>query len=276
MTAAEACAPAIPRVLEVREVIGETPAVTTIRLNAHGTVRPKPGQFAMLYAFGVGEAAISYSEIDPDGPGVGHTIRAAGSVSSALAGVRPGECIGVRGPFGCGWPMAQAAAGDAVFVAGGLGLAPLRPAIRAVLGAPGGDRNVVVMYGARAPEHLLYAAELDAWRDAGAQVLTTVDFAAPGWTGHVGLVTALAARARFRAGEAAVFICGPEVMMRFAAAALLDLGCREDRIWLSMERNMKCALGHCGHCQFGPAFICKDGPVLRFDRVRRNLLVREI
>jgi NAD(P)H-flavin reductase len=210
----------------------------------------------MLYAFGAGEAPISVSAT---GDSVEHTIRAVGAVTRALC---EAETVGVRGPYGNTWP---APGGDAVIVAGGIGLAPLRPVIRAL-----GDR-ALVLYGARAPRELLYEAELASW---GAQV--TVDAPAAGWGGPVGVVTKLIERADFDPASAVAMICGPEVMMRFAAVALLDRGMPADAIWVSLERGMKCGVGHCGHCQVGPLLICRDGPVFRYDRVEPLLRVAEL
>jgi len=236
----------------------------------------EPGQFAMLYAFGVGEAAISFSGDPQCFDRITHTIRAAGATSAALASLGPGGALGLRGPFGRGWPMEEAHGRDLVIMAGGLGLAPLRPAILAAMRPPRAVNRIFLIYGARSPDLILYRDEIAEWADRGVQVLTTVDAAAPSWTGDVGLVTALAPRASFDPGNAVAFICGPEVMMRFSADALVDLGLPASRIWLSLERNMKCATGHCGHCQFGADFVCKTGPVFRFDAIRPRLFVREI
>jgi NAD(P)H-flavin reductase len=210
----------------------------------------------MLYAVGAGEAPISVSAT---GDGVEHTIRAVGAVTRALC---EAETVGVRGPYGNTWPSPR---GDAVIVAGGIGLAPLRPVIRAL-----GDR-ALVLYGARAPRELLYEAELASW---GAQV--TVDAPAAGWDGPVGVVTKLIERADFDPASAVAMICGPELMMRFAAVALLERGMPADAIWVSLERGMKCGVGHCGHCQVGPLLICRDGPVFRYDRVEPLLRVAEL
>jgi NAD(P)H-flavin reductase len=212
-----------------------------------------PGQFAMLYAFGVGEAPISVSRI---GERNQHTIRAVGAVTQALCSA---EVVGVRGPFGNAWPLAEAAGRDLVVVAGGIGLAPLRPVIDARLAA---GEPVTVLYGGRAPAELLYTGELEAW---GAAV--TVDAPAPGWAGPVGVVTKLIARAALDPERTVAMLCGPEVMMRFAAVALRERGVPADAIWVSLERSMKCGTGHCGHCQLGPLLICRDGAVFRHDEV---------
>lgn len=240
-------------------------------------VRPAPGQFVMLYAFGVGEIPISTSGCpDPAGRLI-HTIRAVGPVSAALGGASVGTVIGVRGPFGTAWPLDEAQGRDLVLVAGGIGLAPLRPAFRAALAERDGLGTLSLLVGARTPDDLLFADELAAWRShLDAEVLVTVDAARPDWHGRVGLVTALLPAAAFDPATAVAFVCGPEVMMTFVARALLDRGVERDRIWISTERNMRCGLGHCGHCQLGPLLICRDGPVLRYDRIAPLLEVREL
>lgn len=267
--------PMRPRVARIEMARAEMPGVTTLAFNGGGTAS-SPGQFYMLYAFGVGEAAISVSG-DPTIPNRQvHTIRRAGAISNALAALGPGDSLGVRGPFGHGWPMEDIEDQDLVIMAGGLGLAPLRPAILRALRSDGRARRVILLYGARNPDLILYRTELDDWIRCGAEVHVTVDSAGADWPGRVGLVTHLVSRAGIVPDRTVAFVCGPEVMMRFSAQALSDLGVCPDRIWMSMERNMKCAIGHCGHCQFGADYVCKEGPVFRYDRVRGRLMVREI
>lgn len=246
--------PASVRVAERRR---ETHDTWTLRLD--GGPELAPGQFSMLYAFGAGEAPISVSAT---GDATEHTIRAVGAVTRALC---EAEAIGVRGPYGNRWPLVETAGRQVVIVAGGIGLAPLRPVVRAL-----GSR-AMVLYGARAPRELLYEDELTSW---GAQV--TVDAPAAGWDGPVGVVTRLIERADFDPATVAAMLCGPEVMMRFAAATLRERGMPADAIWVSLERGMKCGVGHCGHCQLGPLMICRDGPVFRYDRVEPLMLASEL
>jgi NAD(P)H-flavin reductase len=236
-----------------------------------------PGQFNMLTVFGVGEVPISLSG-DPAQPGrLVHTIRAVGPVSAALTRLGPGDPVGLRGPFGAGWPMAEAAGRDVVVVAGGLGLAPLRPALYRLLAERRRYGQIALLYGTRGPDEILFRRELEAWRRRlDIDIEVTVDHAIGDWRGHVGVVTTLISRAAFDPQHAIALICGPEVMMRFAGTGLRDAGLPEDAIYLSMERNMKCAIGFCGHCQFGPVFVCRDGPVFRFDRLRGLLALKEI
>jgi NAD(P)H-flavin reductase len=236
-----------------------------------------PGQFNMLQVFGVGEVPISFSG-DPAEQGyLVHTIRAVGPASKALTRLELGDVLGLRGPFGVGWPMAEAAGQDVVIVAGGLGLAPLRPALCQLLAQRERYGRIVLLYGTRSPEQILFVGELEEWRRRlDMDVAITVDHADTNWRGHVGVVPALIPRAKFDPLHAIALVCGPEVMMRFSIMALKDAGLGDDAIWLSMERNMKCAIGFCGHCQLGPVFVCKDGPVFRYDRIRQLLTVKEL
>ncbi len=236
-----------------------------------------PGQFNMLTVFGVGEAAISVSG-DPAEPGrLVHTIRAVGAVSSALTRLDAGDLLGLRGPFGVGWPMVETAGHDVVIVAGGLGLAPLRPVLYRLFAERESYGKITLLFGARSPTEILFRHEIELWRrrlDVGIEV--TVDHAENGWHGHVGVVTTLIRRADFDPPRTIAMVCGPEVMMRFAIAALGEAGVADEAIYLSMERNMKCAIAFCGHCQFGTVFVCRDGPVFRYDRIRDLLMVKEI
>jgi NAD(P)H-flavin reductase len=234
-----------------------------------------PGQFAMLYAFGIGEAPISVSAIERGQ--LVHTVREVGAVTSAICAAEPGAVLGLRGPFGTSWPVAAATGADVVIVAGGVGLAPLRPALQHVLANREEYGRLVVLYGGRRPDELLFRDELEAWaaRD-DLELGVTVDAADAGWTGRVGVVTKLVERAGFDPEAAVAMVCGPEVMMRFAVAALGDRGLSADRVHVSLERNMKCAVGLCGHCQLGTVLICRDGAVFPYPTVERLMRVREL
>jgi NAD(P)H-flavin reductase len=253
----------------------ETHDSWTLELEPHGgaSVQPfAPGQFAMLYAFGKGEIPISVSALP-----LVHTIRAVGVVSAALCDARRGDVLGVRGPFGTAWPVEAADGADVVVMAGGIGLAPLRPAIDSLLADRERYGRVVILYGGRSPEELLYTAELERWRGRfDVEVHVSVDQAAAGWHGRVGVVTTLVPRADFDPDHTLAMICGPEVMMRFGVAALQERGVPAEAIFVSLERSMKCAIRLCGHCQLGPEFICHDGPVFSWDRVEPLLRVREL
>jgi len=240
-------------------------------------VVPAPGQFNMLYAFGVGEVPISTSAApDPSGILV-HTIRDVGAVSHALISSKPETVIGVRGPYGTVWPLEEARGRDLVIVAGGIGLAPLRPAVYHALANRDEFTSVCVMVGARTPQELLFIRELEDWRGRfDVDLDVTVDNARGDWHGRVGVVTQLVPRAPFDPATAVAFVCGPELMMTFSARALLARGMPKESIYISMERNMRCGLGHCGHCQLGPTLICRDGPVYRFDEMEQLMEVREL
>ncbi len=266
-----------PAALTVRDVIGETAEASTVVLaDPQGALgEPRAGQFNMLYLFAVGEAAISLSAFDADH--LTHTVRAVGPVSEALRRLEAGVQVGVRGPFGRGWPMARARGRDLVIVAGGIGLAPLRPVVHAVLADRGAFGRVRVLYGARSPADRLFIDELERWeaRD-DLDLAVTVDYADGGWRGRVGFVTALLKNIRFDPDNTLAMMCGPEAMMRAVASALTARGVPAGDVHLSMERNMKCAVGTCGHCQFGPLFVCKDGPVFAYSEIEDLLAVREI
>jgi len=235
-----------------------------------------PGQFAMLYAFGAGEAPISVSAVHDDGA-LEHTVRAVGAVTAALCAARRGDLLGVRGPFGTTWPLEQARGRDVIVLAGGIGLAPLRPVIRALLARRRAFGRVSILYGGRSPAELLYTAELAAWAARpDVAVELSVDTADTAWHGRVGVVTRAVGALRIDPGRTVALLCGPEVMMRFGAAALRHRGVGEDAIWLSLERGMTCATGHCGHCQLGPLLLCRDGPVVGLDTAQPLVGVSEL
>jgi NAD(P)H-flavin reductase len=270
--------PMAPVPCQIRRVSRDTHDTRTIELASAGGRGFMPGQFNMLYLFGLGEVPISISGDPGNGAALVHTVRTVGAVTRALCALKRGATLGVRGPFGSAWPLEEAAGRDVVLMAGGIGLAPLRPAVYHLLTHRDRYGRVVLLYGARTPGDLLYTRLLERWRARfDAQIEVTVDAAPPGgrWRGHVGVAGTLLPRAEFDAARAVALVCGPEVMMRFAIADLRHRGLGPEQIYLSMERNMKCAIGLCGHCQFGPAFVCKDGPVFRYDRVAPFLGVRE-
>jgi NAD(P)H-flavin reductase len=236
-----------------------------------------PGQFNMLYAFGVGEVPISFSGDPQKSDLLYHTIRGVGTVTQALTQLQAGDSVGLRGPFGSSWPVAAAKGNDVILIAGGIGIAPLRPALYALLRERDQFGEIVLLYGARTQNDILFSEELEIWRGKyGVQARVTVDSAGRDWKGNTGVVTTLIPRVRFDPANTVAMLCGPEVMMRFSIIELKNCGVEEKNIYLTMERNMKCAIGFCGHCQFGPAFICKDGPVFPFDQVRSFLEVREL
>ena len=258
----------------------ETADTWTLRLlpeRSRGAFTFDPGQFNMLYAFGVGEVPISLSGNPTHADGLVHTIRNVGPVTAAICRLRKGDCLGLRGPFGNPWPVQSAVGSDVAIIAGGLGLAPLRPALYHVLANRERYGRVVLIYGSRSPSDMLYRKELAAWRSRfDFDVYVTVDRATPAWRGNVGTVVQMIGRAGLDAQTTVALLCGPEVMMRFASVELLGRGFDPSRIFFSMERNMKCAMGLCGHCQYGPSFVCKDGPVFRYDEVSSLLGIRGV
>ena len=257
--------PMAPRRFRVRRVTREIHDTVTLDIEPSDQAEEfsfAAGQFNMLYLFGLGEVPISISSDPAHLRVLAHTVRAVGPVTNALCRLKRGQVLGVRGPFGSCWPVREAVGGDVVIVAGGIGLAPLRPVLYHLLGHRDQYGRIALLYGARTPNDRLYERELSRWRGRfDVQIEATVDTAVAGdeWRGHVGVVTTLIPRAEFDPAETIAVICGPEVMMRFTIEDLQKRGLTSDRIYLSMERNMKCAIGLCGHCQFGPTFVCKDG-----------------
>jgi len=272
--------PMRPRPFRIARVHQETHDTFTITLEpTEGDHRFnfRPGQFNMLYALGSGEVPISMSGPPGDVAQVVHTLRAVGPVTEHLHRLRTGDVMGLRGPFGTPWPVDAVQGADIVFVAGGIGLAPLRPALYHVLAHREQYGRVVLLFGARSPHDILFTREIEMWRGRfDVTVEVAVDRAAPGWHGFVGVVTSLIPRAPCDPAQTVAMICGPEVMMKFAVQGLVARGVEPGCVYVSLERNMKCAIGLCGHCQFGPTFICKDGPVYRYDTVARLLAIREV
>ena len=264
----------------VRSRVVESPDSATLCLVPVGEAlrSPEPGEFMMLYAFGVGEAAISISG-DPtvtDGS-ITHTIRAVGAVSRALHDAQPGDVVGVRGPFGTSWGLAEAVGRDLVMVAGGVGLCPLRPAILGALAQTARYGKVMLIAGARSRADFVFAAQLEKWaEDPRIELHVTVDIPVRGWRGEVGLVTEPLRRLTLHPDRTTAFLCGPEPMLRFAAEALMAKGVAAHDIRVSLERNMQCGIGWCGHCQLGPLLLCRDGPVVGYDVAGPLLHVKEL
>jgi NAD(P)H-flavin reductase len=266
-----------PAYWQVAETRLEAPGVVTLGLIPDEQFDFLPGQFNMLYEPGVGEVPISISGDPASSTRILHTIRDVGPVTKALCARRPGQQVGVRGPYGTSWPVEAAEGGDLVVVAGGIGLPPLRPALYQALARRDRFGRVVLLYGARTPDDLLFPDELSAWRARfDLDVFVTVDAAAPDWRGDVGVVPDLVKRAPFDPATATVFVVGPEIMMRFTVRALRAAGVSDDRMYLSMERNMQCAVAMCGHCQLGPFLVCRDGPVFSYRQLARWFGIREV
>ena len=266
------CDPMLPdvyKVLQVRRDTADTFSLDLARTDGADVPHFLPGQFNMLYIFGVGEVPISISSDPANHASLVHTTRAVGTVTRVIGRLKVGDQIGIRGPYGTSWPVEAGRKKDIVIVAGGIGLAPLRPAMYRILAERAHYNKVVLLYGARSPTDVLYKRLLEQWRaHFDLDVFVTVDRATDSWRGSVGVVTKLISRAPFDPANTLAMVCGPEVMMRFTTLELERRGVATDQIYLSMERNMKCAVGQCGHCQYGPIFVCKDGPVFRYDQIQ--------
>lgn len=274
--------PWIPHAAEVIGKRREALRVHTLRLRIRDeAVRRsygfRSGQFNMLYVFGVGEVPISIVS-DPDESGyMDHTVRIVGKVSEALVGLKKGDTVGLRGPYGSAWPLEEAQGKDVVIVTGGLGCAPVISVINYVANRRDRYGNLKIFHGVKTPRDLLYRARFHAWqKHPDTEVYLTVDHPDREWKYNVGVVTNLFRQVRINFQKSVVMMCGPETMMHHAVRDLLAQGLGADQIYLSLERSMKCAVGFCGHCQFGPTFICKDGPVLRYDRVKEWFETSEI
>ena len=279
-TAATVCkSPMIPRPYVIKKVRKDTDDTFTLELgpkDGRSRFTFAPGQFNMIYVYGVGEVPISICG-DPSSGTLLHTTRAVGTVTKEMAKLRRGDVVGIRGPFGTSWPVEQARSRDVVLVAGGIGLPPLRPALYHILAHREAYGKVVLLYGTRTPDDILFKEELESWRARfDLQVFVSVDRATAEWRGTVGVVTTLIHKTGFDPTNTIAMIVGPEIMMRFTALELMKRGVKPEAIYLSMERNMKCGIGLCGHCQFGPLFTCKDGPVFRYDQIRDLLVKWEI
>jgi NAD(P)H-flavin reductase len=265
------------RIQQVRQETYDTFTLELLPANGNAGFSFHAGQFNMLYLFGVGEVPISISGDPTENEKLVHTTREVGTVTRAMRKLKRGETLGVRGPFGTHWPVQEALGSDIVIVAGGIGLAPLRPALYQLLSQREKYGKVVLLYGTRSPADILYRRELEQWRARfDLEVYVTVDRATGAWRGNVGVVTTLIPKAPFDPRHTVAMVCGPEVMMRFTIMELQKRGVATENIFLSMERNMKCAVGFCGHCQFGPTFVCKDGPVFSYTRVKDLLAKWEI
>ncbi len=271
----------IPRQVRVKKIFWETEDVFTLELVSEDYPMSefyfRPGQFNMLYAFGVGEAAISISSDSAKKNSILHSIHKVGYVTNALSKLKKGDVIGIRGPFGKAWPLEEIKGYDICIMAGGIGLAPLRPSIYYILKHRKQYGKFTLLYGARSPRDMLYPVELEQWaKKHDIHIETIVDRADSMWRGQVGVVTELIDYAELDPERTRSMVCGPEIMMKYSIDELKKNGLNEDQIYLSLERNMKCALGFCGHCQYGPSFVCKEGPVFNFSKVKDIFEIREL
>lgn len=253
--------------------VQEAPGIYTFRLRltdpqvrrAYGFAA---GQFNMVYAFGVGEVPISIVS-DPEDPDLlDHTIRVGGRVTQVIGRLEPGAVLGIRGPFGRGWPLEEARGKDVVIVTGGLGCAPVVGAIEYIFRRREAYGAVKILHGVKTPKDLLYRDRFDAWRrHPNTEVYLSSDQPEKTWRYHVGVVTELFEQVTLDPARSVVMMCGPEIMMRLGTPILLERGVPGSAIYVSLERHMECGIGLCGHCQMGPYFLCKDGPVMRYDAI---------
>lgn len=271
----------LPSMARISNITQEVARVSTYEIvfedpNVSASYQFAPGQFNMLYVPGFGESAISLSSDPAQAPTLLHTVRVVGNVTGALARMKVGDQIGVRGPFGSSWPVEQCRGSDIVIACGGIGLPPLRPVIYHFLNHRDEFGEIHLLYGARTPSELLFTDELQQWRSAGIHVEVTVDLGDENWAGSIGVVPALFYRLRLDPNNTQVMTCGPEIMMRFVVFEALARSIDPSHIYLSLERNMSCALGHCGQCQLGPSFVCKDGPVYSYQKMEPYLMIEDL
>lgn len=273
---AEIGAPESYSIKRIKQETHDTFTVDLVPPEDGGNISFQPGQFNMVYHFGFGDVPISISGDPADRTKFTHTIRAVGNVTRAIKKMKSGDFLGIRGPFGSDWPVETARGNDLVIVAGGIGLAPLRPILYQALADRKCYGKIVLLYGTRTPDDILYRRELEKWRSRfDLYVDVTVDRGKSGWAGNVGVVTTLIPRTVFDPLKATAFVCGPEIMMRYVVLELQKKGMPDDKIFLSLERNMKCGMGLCGHCQIGPTFVCKNGPVFSYDAIKSLIGRRE-
>ena len=255
----------LPKAARVSGVARETHDTVTLSVELPPDYVHQHGQFNMLSLPGIGDVPISISGSGTES--LEHTLRAVGKVTAMLSDLPAGSYLGLRGPFGTAWPLADAVGRQVVVVAGGIGLAPLRSVLREMLRRTDDFPRLRLLYGTRTPRDILFNRELLGWvQSSRIRAHVTVDRGDDSWTGNIGVVTKLIRRKRLPK-DGLYFLCGPEIMMSLALAELFAVEVPAENIYLSMERNMKCAVGLCGRCQYGPHFVCKDGPIFRYDRI---------
>ncbi|MGB0684546.1 MAG: FAD/NAD(P)-binding protein [Magnetovibrionaceae bacterium] len=269
--------PRVYRVIRRRRDLADTFTIDIAPVDGGPIPAFDHGQFNMLGGFGAGEVPISIAGDVAERGFFRHTIRSVGAGTGALEALRKGDHLSLRGPYGRPWPLSDLKGLDVVVVSGGLGLAPLRSSILGLIAARKSYGRVILLHGARSPADLIYERELHEWRGRfDLSVEVTVDRAGSDWSGQVGVVPKLIRRADFDGPQAAALICGPEIMMRYSAEALIEDGVSPEAIWVSLERHMRCAVGFCGRCQLGAQFVCRDGPVFRWDDIEPLLKIREL
>lgn len=268
----------IPECYQIQSIFHDTHDVFTLALTKQDQKKRQvflPGQFNMLYQFGIGEVAISICSSPSDDEMVLHTIRAVGSVTRSLQKLKKGDEIGVRGPFGTHWPLTKKGC-DVLLIAGGVGIAALRPVLFSLAQRAHEYQKITLIYGTRTIDDILYKKEMEEWKKQGLDIKVTLDCADIHWQGQVGVVTSLINEHLPNPSNTIVLICGPEIMIQFAVKELMRAQVNEDNVYMSLERNMQCAVGFCGQCQYGPYFLCKDGPVFSYPQIKNYLTIREL
>ncbi|MET1159345.1 MAG: FAD/NAD(P)-binding protein [Thermoprotei archaeon] len=265
----------------VTGVIQEAPGIKTLKIRVREYGEAVPGQFNMIFSPGIGEVPISLSNLPrkyAEGVLLEHTLREAGAVTRSICRkASVGLALGIRGPYGRGWPLEECSGSDILIVAGGIGLAPLRPVIKYIEKNRESYGRLNILYGARTPNDMIYKYELSNFsKIPDTKLLLSVDKPYPGWTGYVGFVTELIKYSDVDTRRSCVMVCGPEIMMHVAAKKLIERGFSKDRIFLSLERRMRCGMGICGTCQFGHFFVCKDGPVFDLATIEDYLRVKGV
>ena len=268
----------VPKTYQIKSIVQETHDVFTLAISAQEEKIPPflPGQFNMLYHFGFGEVPISISGDPSKKEEFVHTIRSVGAVTNAMQKLKPGDEIGVRGPFGTHWPLPIKKDCDVLVIAGGLGFAPLRPALYYLIAHREQYKRITLLYGTRSPEDILYKNEMAQWKEQGIEIQVSVDRADVHWHGAIGVITLWIGKHLSNPENTLVLLCGPEIMTNFAINELLRTKIDEQSIYISMERNMHCAVGFCGHCQYGPHFLCKNGPIFSYEQLKTWLPIREL
>jgi NAD(P)H-flavin reductase len=261
-------APQPARILRAKQLT-DLERMIEVQLTNGRQLGHRPGQFVQVSVFGYGEAPISICSSPAKEGSFEMTVRNMGGLTSALHRAKEGDTIGIRGPFGNGFPMSCMQGMDCLMVAGGIGMAPLRSVIDTVLADREKYGQLIVLYGSRTPGDILFTDEIEAWKaDKRNQILVAVDREAPGWDGHVGVVTTLFPQVKVNPKGVAASLCGPPVMYRFVLAELHAMRVPENQIFLSLERRMKCGMGKCGHCQIDGRCVCIDGPVFTAEEAR--------
>ncbi len=255
---------------EVLKVSDETSNIKTFTLKPRGNISFKAGQFMDVTLPGIGEAPFTPSSNHNSTETLDFTIMSAGRVTRLIHEKKAGDIIGLRGPYGARYPLENFRGKEVFIVGGGVGLAPLRALLYALFNDAGEYKKIILRYGARTPKDIVYKNEIDSWRARGPHVDIgiTCDVGDDSWSGHVGLVTTILKTEGLDINNAVAIVCGPPIMMKFATFRLLDLGFKDSQIYLSMEKNMSCGIGKCGHCRIGPYYACKDGPVFSYDKIK--------